>query len=868
MSLAAGTRLGPYEILAPLGTGGMGEVYRARDARLDRTVAIKILPAHVLDHPTRRQRFDRESRAASRLSHPHICALYDVGQQDDVHFIVMELLVGETLAERLKTGALPIKDALRYAIEITDALDHAHRQGIIHRDLKPANIMLTAMGAKLLDFGLARFQASGAAALAAQPTESISSDGAVIGTLHYMAPEQLEGREADARTDIFALGAVLYEMLAGQQPFASDSTASVIAAILNREPPSLVTVRLSSAAAGERAPLSPLLAHVVSRCLAKNPDERWQTAADLREELRWIADGGADVPLTSRADRRRLRSARLAGAAVIAAVVIGGGAFITSRIDWRGRETGAAPPTFTQLTFRRGNVTQARFAPDGQTIFYSAAWDGGAVQVFETRANGQGSRPIGPAQAGVESVSSTNELALILGCELDGAFCTGTLARMPVSGGAAREVLDNVANADWAPDGRDLAVIHVVEGESRLEFPIGKRLYATAGKLQWVAFSPGGDRLAFIEHPIIAEESGDLKVVDLDGRVTAISTGWKAIRGLRWSPNGREIWFTGSQKGRNSSLYAVTLTGKLRLVLEAPNDITLYDMTRDGRLLLSNGAPRGRMIWASGDRERDLSWLDWSTFADLSADGKTLLFHEWGEGVGANPVVYTRDTSGADAKRLGDGKALALSPDGQWTLALLEEGAQLMLLPTGVGESRRIRTQGIADVYWAKWFPDAPPRRILLVASGADSVPRSYVLDIENDQLKQFADDGALAVLVSPDAQRLLVRDPLGSYSLWPLDGGPPARVEGIRPEDRPIQWSPDGRSVYLREEGQPTLRIHRFSLDTARRTLWRELAPRDPAGVIGLATGRGEVSITPDGASVAYTYWVLLDALFLVTLP
>ena len=289
MAIEPGKRLGPYEIQAPIGAGGMGEVYRAKDTRLDRTVAVKVLPEHLSDDPERRQRFEREARAVSSLNHPHICTLYDVGSQDGLDFLVMELLEGEPLADRLGKGPLPLDQALRYGIEIADALDKAHRQGVVHRDLKPANVMLTKAGAKLLDFGLAKTHtrvlgATGEASVLATQTQdkALTGEGTLVGTLQYMAPEQLEGRGADARTDIFAFGSVLYEMVTGRKAFEGKSSASLIGAILKDEPLPLMQVQ----------PMTPpSLERVVKTCLAKDPDERWQSAHDIVAELRWIGEG-------------------------------------------------------------------------------------------------------------------------------------------------------------------------------------------------------------------------------------------------------------------------------------------------------------------------------------------------------------------------------------------------------------------------------------------------------------------------------------------------------------------------------------------------------------------------------------------------
>jgi serine/threonine protein kinase len=288
MTLAAGTRLGPYEVLSPIGAGGMGEVYRAKDTRLERTVAVKVLPQHLSASPEVRQRFEREAKTISQLSHPHICALYDVGREGETEYLVMEYLEGETLSDRLARGALPLEQTLKFGVEIADALDKAHRQGIVHRDLKPGNVMLTKSGVKLLDFGLAKAMAPATTLnnLTALPTQqALTQEGTILGTFQYMAPEQLEGKDADARTDIFAFGAVLYEMATGRTAFTGASRASLISSIMTSEPPAISTIE----------PMTPpMLEHIVQRCLAKGADDRWQSACDVSGELRWLATAASD----------------------------------------------------------------------------------------------------------------------------------------------------------------------------------------------------------------------------------------------------------------------------------------------------------------------------------------------------------------------------------------------------------------------------------------------------------------------------------------------------------------------------------------------------------------------------------------------
>ncbi len=338
MELSAGSRLGPYEILSPLGAGGMGEVYRARDTRLERTVALKVLTRERSESAESRQRFEREAKTISQLSHPHICALYDVGREGDVDYLVMEYLEGETLSERLAKSPMPLEQTLKFGQQIADALDKAHRQGIVHRDLKPGNVMLTKSGVKLLDFGLAKgFEAPAArGALTSLPTKAaLTQEGTILGTFQYMAPEQLEGREADGRTDIFAFGAVLYEMATGRKAFAGATQASLITAIMSAEPPSISTAH----------PMSPpALDRVVRTCLAKDPEDRWQSAADVKRELAWIAEGsaaGVAAPAVL-STRRRTRESLAWGLA--AAGLVGAAAALLTRPS-------APPPQPIRFTF-------------------------------------------------------------------------------------------------------------------------------------------------------------------------------------------------------------------------------------------------------------------------------------------------------------------------------------------------------------------------------------------------------------------------------------------------------------------------------------------------------------------------------------
>jgi len=400
--LKAGTRLGPYEIQSPIGQGGMGEVYRARDTRLDRAVAIKVLPSHRVDDPQFRERFEREARAVSSLNHPHICVLHDIGSEGSTAYLVMECLEGESLASRLEHGPLPLAEALLYGVEIASALDAAHRRGVVHRDLKPANIMLTKTGAKLLDFGLAKVRAPGASAADQAATMTVTTEGSLVGTLQYMSPEQLEGKEADARSDIFAFGATLYEMLTGKRAFAGQSQASLITAIMSAQPEPLLS---------EQPAVPPPLDRVVRRCLAKAPDDRWQTARDLAEELRWIQEGGAGSgvipPAATPAKPRALLPWTAAAVCGLAAIALG---------VVLVRQEKPAPPAPVRFSVSPpegailSDATRPGVSPDGKWILFVATVDGRPQLYLQSLADGTARLLPGAEGNGVWSFDSRSFL--------------------------------------------------------------------------------------------------------------------------------------------------------------------------------------------------------------------------------------------------------------------------------------------------------------------------------------------------------------------------------------------------------------------------------------------------------------------------
>jgi hypothetical protein len=544
MTLAAGTRLGPYEVLSQLGAGGMGEVYKAKDPRLGREVAIKVLPASFAQDADRLKRFEQEARAAGVLNHPNITAVYDFGSHEGAPYIVTELLEGETLRSRLGPGAIPVRKAIDYAVQLAKGLAAAHEKGIVHRDLKPENVFLTRDGRlKILDFGLAKLKSereeSGQTDL--QTVSGGTQPGVVLGTMGYMAPEQVRGKTADKRSDLFAFGTILYEMLSGQRAFRGDTAADTITAILSKEPPDLSQTNRE---------IHPGLDRIVRHCLEKNPEERFESARDLAFDLEALSTVSAPSAATGvhalPAGPSRRPWALLATAAVIGAAIAA--PFVYSA----GKKAGfVQPPSFRQITFSRGEVASSLFAPDGQTILYSASWEGKPIEIFINRPESPESRPFGLADAEVLSVSKTGEMAVSLNRRQTQAFIrSGRLARISIAGGAPRDILDDVQWADWSPDGKDLVVVRDAGSRNRLEFPIGKVLFETSGWISHPRMSPRGDVIAFIDHPSPGDDGGAVAMVDLAGKKTTLTPVYATAQGLAWPPDGREIWYTAASTGR------------------------------------------------------------------------------------------------------------------------------------------------------------------------------------------------------------------------------------------------------------------------------------------------------------------------------
>jgi Tol biopolymer transport system component len=669
LPLAEGRQLGPYEILSALGAGGMGEVYKARDTRLDRTVAIKVLPAHLAESPDLRARLEREARALSSLSHPHICALYDIGQQDGVDFLVMEHLEGETLATRLQRGPVPVEEALPIGMQVAEALDKAHRQGVIHRDLKPGNVMLTKSGAKLLDFGLARAEGvagAGAASETAMPTmnQPLTAQGTILGTFQYMAPEQLEGREADARTDIFALGAVLHEMVTGQKAFTGGTQASLVAAVMHKQPPAISTLQ----------PLTPPgLDQVVRTCLAKDPEARWQTAHDVALQLKWLAEGGSLAGLPAPVSARRKTRERLAWSALavvsLAAVALGV-AFVRRAPEPR-RPVRFQIPAAADLTV----VGSPRLSPDGRLLAFNATDATGTTQLWVRPLDALEAHPVSGTEGAGRPFWSPDSRYL-------GFFSGGKLKKVDVAGGPAQTLCDASTGSDasWSPegvilfDGRTtdpILRVPAAGGVAKPEVPLDPKKGRTGAG--WPEFLPDGRHFLYVgQFQPKGEPTLFVRALDTGEEQPLVKTASR----VQYAPPGYLLYV------REETLVAQPFDASSRKITGEAVPVAEGLGTDAVGLAHFSASTDGTLAYRAGDtRSRQLLWVDRSgkeletvgpsgEYGDLwpSPDGKRLVF-EMPESVSGKSDLWIRDLARGVTSRFtfdpANDSTPVWSPDGR-----------------------------------------------------------------------------------------------------------------------------------------------------------------------------------------------------------
>ena len=853
--LPPGARLGPYEIVAPLGAGGMGEVFRARDTRLGRDVAIKVLPPGFVAHPDRLRRFAQEARAAAALSHPNVLAVFDVHTDGDVPYVVSELLEGETLRDAVMRGPLPVRRVVDLAVQIASGLAAAHQKGIVHRDVKPANLFLTADGrVKILDFGLARIAEPGDtdAVSTLLQDDPVTMPGAVLGTVGYMAPEQVRGEGVDARADIFAFGAVCYEMLSGRRAFTGETSVEVMAAIVRSDPAELPADTVP-------APLE----RVIRRCLEKQPSQRFQSASDVAFALEAVGGGTLSstpaalaAPPAAPTPWRRL--------AVAAALVAGLG--VGAAWLMRPGPTLPAPlVTYEAKTFDRLPVMNARFMPDGQTIVYSAAGRGYAPALYVVSPTAEAPQRLDLGDAHLLSISSKGELALIIKARyLQQRLYSGTLARMTL-GSSPRAVLERVREADWGPDGESMAIVRDLgNGRDRLEYPIGTPLHEASGYLSDPRVSPDGSKVAFFAHQWSYDDRGTVMVADRQGRVTTLTSELWSIEGLAWTPDGSRVVFSGNEAGGSvMQPISVEVSGAtpMRPVLSVPARLIVHDIARDGRWLavredLSLGV-RAKVPGATAERE--LSWLGSSSARGLTADHQWMLMVDAGQRSGPTYGVVLRKTDGTQAVRLGAGNAQALSPDGVWAAAIIASPPELVLYPTGAGDPIRLSAAGRFErLNSAEWFPDS--RALLVCGAEPSSVPRCYRQEVGGAAPTPVSAEGEMATL-APDGRTLLVTRPDGTAHVRTIDDQEARPMPALQPGDRVIGWSRDSSRVFVQHGYEAPAAVEQIVLASGARTTVATLA----SGEFGSLTSVIVAAWSDDGSAYAYNYTTFPSILFVV---
>ena len=898
MTLASGSRLGSYEILSPLGAGGMGEVWKAKDMRLDRFVAVKVLPEHLSKHPESLARFEREAKAVAALNHPNILGIHDFATQGDTTYVVMELLEGESLRTRLEQGPMTPRKATELAIQMAQGLAAAHEKGVVHRDLKPDNLWITKEGRlKILDFGLAKQMVGmGAGSDSFQPTAAISpghhtEQGMILGTMGYMSPEQVRGEAVDARTDLFSFGAVLFEMLTGKRAFARDNASDTMAAILRDDPPEME-------ASGKPIPL--VLRHIIDHCLEKAPARRFRDAHDVAFALENLSSASeSPAPITAPFATQNQRTTWIWAAVAAAAVLVAGFA------GWAFRGGPATPPTFQRLTFLPGTIEAARFGPDGRTVYFSQRVAGGKPEIFVLNPGAPEPRSLGLTDALLLAVSPTNELAFLRDSRLvNGHQYAGILARAPGGGGAPREVQEGIAEAVW--DGDGLATLTSTFGvfTNDLTFPAGKPILKADSSTRVLAnlrISADGARLALTDSDSVLVQT-EIIVYDREGRRRTLlvkpgDAQGDTLTGLAWGPGG-ELWYSELQ-GDQTALWALSMSGRQRPLWRGQGVLQLQDVSREGHLLLAqHQVRRGVLAQKAGETTpRDLSILGSTQAAGMSADGRSLLLVESpaSDGPTAQDVTYLRPLDGGPALRLGRGWPYSLSADGRWVqldahvfetrdldpawvAALQEAGLKgkaledpkarnrfLLFVPTGLGRPFALALPPGSDSYSIA-FP-LPDARHVVATIELKGQYHWALLDRQGGEARIIAPeipvgDWVGLVPLSPDGTRLVLSRDGITWLIQSLAGGEPRPIQGMLSRERPVGWTADGAGIYVRPElSVLPVTISRVDLVTGARKQIMSLKPPDPAGHIQVR----RLCMTPDARVFAFTYEKKLSELYLV---
>jgi hypothetical protein len=845
-----------YRIERELGAGGMATVYLAEDLRHQRQVAIKVLKPE-LAAVLGADRFVQEITTTAQLQHPHILPLFDSGAADGFLFYVMPYVEGETLRDKLdRETQLGVEEAVRITREVADALDYAHRRGVIHRDIKPENILLHDGRPMVADFGIAL-------AVSAAAGGRMTETGMSLGTPHYMSPEQATAdKDLTGRSDVYSLASMLYEMLAGDPPHTGSSAQQIIVKIIADEARPVGEVRKS---------VPPNVAAAVGKALEKLPADRFESAkafADALADPGFRSTSASVAVLTGEARGLRwwIRSpwswAAMAAAALLAAGLVA-----------QRAARGGPDVSFTEKTFRTQAIFSARFAPDGETLVFSGTPmdEGGTdTRLFVIRPEYPEAQLFGPDSTRLLAISSSGELAVLTHAVFFGhRLFDGTLATMPLGEGAPRELMAHVREADWAPDGKSMAIIRRVDGVDRLEYPVGTVIKTTSGYFSDLRVSPSGDEIALLDHRIPFDDQGAAEILDITGRVVARSPEHWSVEGLAWQPDGRTLLFSGTTRTgspSSSAVFGLDHGGRERLRLRTAGGITIHDVAEDGRWLATEDNVRSgvyaRAPGASG--ARDLGWLDMSDRSALSADGSWLAFVDEGVTGGPHYTVMLRRTHGSPAVRLGEGIPMAVSDDGRWVLARVTfDPIRLMLYPTGPGEPKRLDFASIVSFSSRSRIGglSSDGEDYLFCGSAEDATDRCFVGAVDGSEPPHpVTPEGTGNATMSPDARRVAARVD-DSVFVFSVATGARHVVPGMTPDDHLLRWSPDGGALWVYRSDPDTFDVEAVDPGSGRRSSLTR---------IGLPSGSGFrrptlASLSDDARAYSIDENYLTSRLFIV---
>ena len=866
MILSPGQSFGAYRILSPLGRGGMGEVYRARDTRLGRDVALKVIREDSAEDADRMGRFEQEARAASSLNHPNIVVIYEIGDATlpgrtrPLRYLTMELLDGKPLSSILAGEVVSLRRSLDWASQLAEGLARAHESGIVHRDLKPSNILITSDGhVKILDFGVAKLREPSDPATES-PTaaaHTLTMPGAVVGTVGYMSPEQARGESATAASDQFSLGCILYEMLTGQRAFGGASTAETLSAILRDEPRPI-------AEANPRVPAP--IRWIVERCLAKSPRDRYVSTRDLARDLHDFHDHPSEaqvgVAATSRGGWRR----HLPKIAAAAAFVLLGGASAL----YFARSTHPRPePDFRRLSFRRGVVWRALFVPNSDNVLYTASWEGTPTRSYLTIPESAGNdRSLeSEPQLPMAFLSDGSQALVLVGPSRAAINAQGTLAWWPALGGKARPIVQNAGWSDWSESARLLAVVRDTGPERvldvrRADGALERTVFRTVGAMSYVRFSPDGTRIAFIHHPSRYDDAGEVRIAETARASSrALTPRFERAAGLDWNERSGDVWFTASRANLYSStLWRVNVSGALAEIQPLPDFFALQDVSRSGTGCLLISSASGTAMFARQPKlpPKDLTWLGFSQVSDLSADGRSVLFVDGGA-TAKSYGTWSRSLDGGEAVRLGSATSGKFSPDEHSIIALTPQSAgpeQLVLVPVGPGETRQLTFSNASHA-----MPSfAGPKTILFVRSHAGT-SEVWTIQTDGTGARSLGAEGCDMPSPSPSGRSFVCRAGVAKNALYvyPMEKGAGRKLYEVPDRNTFVaaRWNGTGDRIFAVTDD---LRL--LTVDAATgRTVAEEAV--DLGGAVG-SDSLIAAAMSPDATVQVYSFERFSSGLYL----